>query len=381
MSPLEIYRQAIQTGEFIADPIQEKAIIALDNLYFEVINTLQTSQHAKQNLVENIGITAIVAKFFKKSTSSEINHNPIKGLYMWGGVGRGKTWMMDLFYGALPQTRKKRMHFHRFMQFTHDKLNALQGETNPIDIVAEEIAKEAAILCFDEFFVSDITDAMILGSLMQALFKRGTILVTTSNIPPDELYRNGLQRGRFLPAIEAIKTHCHVMNIDSGIDYRLRTLTQAALFYSPLTTENQTAIYELYKQLTGELVKSTPTLTAINHHQFKIESDANGVALIDFKTLCVEPRSAHDFIEISKLFHTVIIQNIKLMKQQDESAARRFIALIDEFYERKVKLIFTAEVPITELYQGELLTFEFKRCLSRLQEMQTKEYLAIPHIP
>lgn len=287
---------------------------------------------------------------------------------------------MDLFYECLPVPRKQRMHFHRFMLHVHESLNALQGEENPIEIVADRFAENTDILCFDEFFVSDITDAMILGGLLQALFARGIALVATSNIPPDELYRNGLQRARFLPAIEQIKQFCTVMNIDSGIDYRLRTLTHAKLFYSPLNQANDLAIKKLYEQLANAKVNTQPEMTTLNHHPFKIESQHNGVALIDFHTLCVEPRNAHDFIEIAKRFHTVVVQNILQMHQQDESAARRFIALIDEFYERKVKLILTAETDMNLLYQGELLTFEFKRCLSRLQEMQSEEYLSSAHL-
>ncbi|SET47994.1 cell division protein ZapE [Thorsellia anophelis] len=380
-SPLEAYKQAVASGSFMADPIQHSAIVALDALYFEIINTLNVPSNSSEiGTKPLIKLPKGIAKLFSKTITTTQPITPVTGLYMWGGVGRGKTWIMDLFFNCLPNQRKKRMHFHRFMQYTHEQLNTLQGETNPIEILADRFAKDTQIICFDEFFVSDITDAMILGSLLQALFNRGVTLVTTSNIPPDELYRNGLQRARFIPAIEAIKTHCKIMNIDSGIDYRLRTLTQADLFYFPLSAKNDQAIRILYQQLSGESVFEKPTVIMINHHRFKLESEANGVGLIDFHTLCVEPRSAHDFIEISRKFHTVIIQNITIMGHSDESAARRFIALVDEFYERKVKLIFTAEASIHELYVGELLQFEFKRCLSRLQEMQTQEYLSIGHL-
>ncbi|MFC0179668.1 cell division protein ZapE [Thorsellia kenyensis] len=384
MSPLEKYQQALASKEFMPDSIQESAIKALNARYQELIKIdftqLSTSSYNKTSFIRRF---KPLSKLLKSNQNQQPNFTPsaVRGLYMWGGVGRGKTWMMDIFYHSLPAPYKKRLHFHRFMHFAHEKLNAHQGETNPIESIADEIVQDTRILCFDEFFVSDITDAMILGNLLEALFKRGVTLIATSNIPPDELYKNGLQRTRFLPAIESIKAHCDIMNIDSGIDYRLRTLTQASLFHFPLNEENKKKLHILYEQLSGEKVSPHPKIISINHHNFQIESEANGIALIDFQTLCVEPRSPQDFIELSRSYHSVILQNITLMSRQDESAARRFIGVIDEFYERKVKLILSSVAPIDTIYQGELLRFEFKRCLSRLQEMQSHEYLAIPHIP
>jgi cell division protein ZapE len=299
---------------------------------------------------------------------------------MWGGVGRGKTWLMDMFYQSLPGTRKQRLHFHRFMLRVHEELTALQGETDPLDIVADRFKAETDVLCFDEFFVSDITDAMLLGGLMKALFARGITLVATSNIPPDELYRNGLQRARFLPAIDAIKQHCDIMNVDAGVDYRLRTLTQAHLWLSPLNADTAREMDKLWLALAGAPRGNAPALE-INHRPLPTLGVENQTLAVSFATLCVDARSQHDYIALSRLFHTVMLWDVPVMTPLMESEARRFIALVDEFYERHVKLVVSAEVPLYEVYQGERLKFEFQRCLSRLQEMQSEEYLKREHMP
>ncbi len=304
---------------------------------------------------------------------------PVRGLYMWGGVGRGKTWLMDLFYHSLPGERKQRLHFHRFMLRVHEELTALQGQSDPLEIIADRFKAETDVLCFDEFFVSDITDAMLLGGLMKALFARGITLVATSNIPPDELYRNGLQRARFLPAIDAIKQHCDIMNVDAGVDYRLRTLTQAHLWLSPLNEETRQQMDKLWLALAGTKGEHAPTLE-INHRQMQTLAVENQTLAVSFTTLCVDARSQHDYIALSRLFHTVLLSDVPVMTPLMESEARRFIALVDEFYERHVKLVVSAASPLYEIYQGERLKFEFQRCLSRLQEMQSEEYLKREHL-
>lgn len=287
---------------------------------------------------------------------------------------------MDMFYQSLPGTRKQRLHFHRFMLRVHEELTALQGETDPLEIVADRFKAETDVLCFDEFFVSDITDAMLLGGLMKALFARGITLVATSNIPPDELYRNGLQRARFLPAIDAIKQHCDIMNVDAGVDYRLRTLTQAHLWLSPLNADTASEMDKLWLALAGAPRDNAPALE-INHRPLSTLGVENQTLAVSFATLCVDARSQHDYIALSRLFHTVMLWDVPVMTPLMESEARRFIALVDEFYERHVKLVVSAEVPLYEIYQGERLKFEFQRCLSRLQEMQSEEYLKREHMP
>jgi cell division protein ZapE len=262
----------------------------------------------------------------------------------------------------------------------HEELTSLQGQSDPLEIVADRFKAQTDVLCFDEFFVSDITDAMLLGGLMKALFARGITLVATSNIPPDELYRNGLQRARFLPAIEAIKQFCDVMNVDAGIDYRLRTLTQAHLWLSPLNEQTSQQMDKLWLALAGAARSHAPELE-INHRPLATLGVENQTLAVSFATLCVDARSQHDYIALSRLFHTVMLFDVPVMTTLMENEARRFIALVDEFYERHVKLAVSAAAPLHEIYQGERVKFEFQRCLSRLQEMQSEEYLKREHMP
>lgn len=262
----------------------------------------------------------------------------------------------------------------------HEELTQLQGQSDPLLTIADRFKAETDILCFDEFFVSDITDAMLLGTLMEALFARGITLVATSNIPPDDLYRNGLQRARFLPAIEQIKQHCDVMNVDAGIDYRLRTLTSAHLWNAPLNEATHAEMERMFKALAGNARDDAPVLE-INHRQMATLGVSEGVLAIDFLTLCGEGRSQHDYIELSRRFHSVLLYDVPVMIYKTEDQARRFLALVDEFYERHVKLVVAAETSLYEIYQGTRLKFEYQRCLSRLQEMQSEEYLRLPHLP
>lgn len=278
---------------------------------------------------------------------------------------------MDLFYHSLPGERKLRLHFHRFMLRVHEELTALQGQSDPLDIIADRFKTETDVLCFDEFFVTDITDAMLLGGLMKALFARGITLVATSNIPPDELYRNGLQRARFLPAIDAIKQHCDIMNVDAGVDYRLRTLTQAHLWLTPLNDETRRQMDKLWLALAGAAREHAPTLE-INHRPLSTLGVENQTLAVSFATLCVEARSQHDYIALSRLFHTVLLFDVPAMTPLMESEARRFIALVDEFYERHVKLVVSAAAPLYEIYQGSGSSLNFsavcracKRCRVR----------------
>lgn len=371
LSPTSRYLQALQDKSHQPDDVQREAVSRLDAIYQEL-----TAKRAEPP--QEQGLKAAFSKLLGKRPIAP--PAPVRGLYMWGGVGRGKTWLMDMFYQSLPGERKQRLHFHRFMLHVHEELGQLQGKTDPLEIIADRFKAKTDVLCFDEFFVSDITDAMLLGGLMKALFNRGITLVATSNIPPDELYRNGLQRARFLPAIEAIKQYCDVMNVDAGIDYRLRTLTQAHLWLTPLNDETRQQMDTLWRALAGGTRANAPTLE-INHRPLATLGVENQTLAVSFETLCVEARSQHDYIELSRQFHTVMLHDVAVMTPLMESEARRFIALVDEFYERHVKLVVSAAAPMFEIYRGERLKFEFQRCLSRLQEMQSEEYLKREHMP
>ena len=371
LSPASRYQLALNEGTHQPDDVQREAVNRLEMIY-------QALTAKPAEVEQSGGLKAAFGRLLgKKAPQAQA---PVRGLYMWGGVGRGKTWLMDLFYLSLPGERKQRLHFHRFMLRVHEELTALQGKSDPLEIVADRFKAETDVLCFDEFFVSDITDAMLLGGLMKALFARGITLVATSNIPPDELYRNGLQRARFLPAIDAIKQHCDIMNVDAGVDYRLRTLTQAHLWLSPLNADTAREMDKLWLALAGAKRENAPTLE-INHRPLPTLGVENQTLAVSFATLCVDARSQHDYIALSRLFHTVMMLDVPVMTRLMESEARRFIALVDEFYERHVKLVVSAEVPLYEIYQGERLKSEFQRFLSRLQEMQSEEYLKREHMP
>ncbi|KEY59957.1 cell division protein ZapE [Serratia sp. DD3] len=371
-SPLSRYQQALDAGQYQADAVQHQAVTQLDHIY-------QALQHRPTDVATKRGSRWKLSHWLGKGPATT-HPRPVQGLYMWGGVGRGKTWLMDLFFHSLPDDRKLRLHFHRFMLRVHEELMTLQGHENPLEIIADGFKAQTDVLCFDEFFVSDITDAMLLATLLQALFARGITLVATSNIQPDDLYRHGLQRARFLPAIALIKAHCEVMNVDAGIDYRLRTLTQAHLYLTPLTEQTQEAMDHMFLRLAGNMGNAGLVLQ-INHRPLPVLHAVDGVLAVDFHTLCEEARSQLDYIALSRLYHSVMLYNVRVMGPLNESTARRFLALVDEFYERHVNLVISAEGSMFEIYQGEQLKFEFQRCLSRLQEMQSEEYLKLPHLP
>ena len=367
MTPLEKYHLDLQQDGFHHDSDQQCAVEHLDELYRRLLVLKVPQTEIKKSW----------RHFFKKAEPQKLI--PEKGLYFWGGVGRGKTYLVDTFYDSLPTKRKMRVHFHRFMQRVHDELGELQQQADPLLIVADKFKEETDIICFDEFFVSDITDAMILATLLEALFERGIALVATSNILPKDLYRNGLQRARFLPAIALIEAHCEIVNVDSGIDYRLRTLEQAEIFHFPLDAKAENKMKMYFEKLTSDSEYQQKEIE-INHRQLKAEAEGDGVVHFDFSVLCESARSQHDYIELSRLYHTVLLSNVKVMGALNDDAARRFIAMVDEFYERNVKLIISAEVDLTSIYEKGRLTFEFKRCQSRLIEMQSHEYLAKEHL-
>lgn len=356
-SPLQQYEQALLSGNFSEDSQQRQAMTYLDDMY--------------QNIVKNRESKKSFFSFFK-------SHEMPKGLYMWGGVGRGKTWMMDMFFDSLPKERKMRLHFHHFMKRVHHELNQLKGQSDPLQKVADIIYQEADVICFDEFFVSNVSDAMILGDLFGMLFNKGITLVATSNIAPDGLYKNGIHRDRFLPAIEQVKKHTTVMNIDAGIDYRLRVLQQAELYVSPLTDESQSWLQERFNALSqNQVVYHEPII--INGREIEVIAKTENILYCNFRALCMSPRSASDFIEIANQFSTVLIDNIPELNDIVADPTRRLIYLVDEFYDRRVKLLMRAEQSILELYQGEKLAFEIERTRSRLLEMQSQDYLSLPH--
>lgn len=364
MTPWEKYQEDLSLIDFQYDPAQENAVKELQRLYDEL------TQPKKKRTWR----VTLKSKFGRKITKPSI-----QGIYFWGGVGRGKTYLVDTFYECLPFEKKMRVHFHRFMHRIHKELKQLSNQQDPLKIIAKKIANETKIICFDEFFVSDITDAMILGTLIEALFAEGIVLVATSNIEPKGLYKNGLQRARFLPAIELINQHTRVVNVDSGTDYRMRTLEQAEIYHYPLDKQAQKNLDTYFHQLVAENY-DTDTYIDVEGRKIKAMRKAESVIMFEFLDLCDGPRSQTDYIELSKEFQTVLLANVTQMDESKDDIARRFIAMVDEFYERKVKLIISAQVAAEELYTTGRLSFEFQRCLSRLQEMQSREYLSLPHL-
>ncbi|WP_299259431.1 cell division protein ZapE [uncultured Kushneria sp.] len=380
LSPREQYRQDLEREGFQHDSSQEKAVEHLQRLY----EALTTRPRPKPSTAAaDSGLKSKMSGFFGRKSAPAVPTAPaepeIKGLYFWGGVGRGKTWLVDTFHDSLPFDDKMRTHFHRFMQRVHKELDVHKGQKNPLTLVAAKLAGEARVICLDEFFVKDITDAMILGNLLDALFAQGVVLVTTSNIVPDELYKNGLQRDRFLPAIELLNRHCDVVNVDAGIDYRMRTLTREEVFHTPADDSADDALQESFVHLAGE-AGGEETLR-INGRALKARRCHEGVVWFDFKTLCGGPRSQNDYIELSRQYHSVLISNVPVMGAAIEDQARRFINMVDEFYDRAVKLVMSADAEPESLYSGGELAFEFERTVSRLQEMQSSDYLALTHKP
>ncbi|WP_028605371.1 cell division protein ZapE [Ottowia thiooxydans] len=300
-----------------------------------------------------------------------------KGVYMFGGVGRGKSFLMDCFFNAVPIRRKTRLHFHEFMREVHRELAGLQGTVNPLDELGKRIANRFKLICFDEFHVADITDAMILHRLLAALFENGVGLVTTSNFKPDNLYPNGLHRDRILPAIALLNARMEVLNVDNGTDYRSRTLEQVELYHTPLGAIADAAMTEAFNRLAVSQDES-PVLN-IEAREIQSRRRAGGVVWFDFKTLCGGPRSQNDYLEISSQFHTVLLSDVPQMFVRHASEARRFTWLVDVLYDRRVKFILSAAVSPEELYTEGPLAHEFPRTVSRLNEMQSAEYLALEH--
>jgi cell division protein ZapE len=298
-----------------------------------------------------------------------------RGVYMWGGVGRGKSFLMDCFFQAVPLTRKTRLHFHEFMREVHRELHELKGIADPLQELGQRIARRHRLICFDEFHVADITDAMILHRLLEAMFAHRVSIVTTSNFHPDGLYPNGLHRDRILPAIALLKDKLEIVNVDGGIDYRQRTLDRIKRYHTPLDGSAERALTVAFEQL-AEARDEDPTIF-IEQRQIQARHRAGGVVWFDFKTLCGGPRSQNDYLEIASRFHTVILSGVPQMPPRMASEARRFTWLVDVLYDRRVKLIMSAEVAPEALYTEGPLAHEFPRTVSRLTEMQSSEFLAL----
>jgi cell division protein ZapE len=427
-----LYAQQVAERGFRADPVQSAVVDRLSDLQQRLI----TAREADSSLVRRW-----FSAFGSKAASE-----PARGIYLWGGVGRGKTWMMDLFYQSLPFPERRRRHFHRFMHDVHAELKTLQHREAPLDVVADRIAQDARVLCFDELFVADIADAMILGGLFAALFKRGVTLVSTSNVQPRDLYKNGLQRQRFIPTIELLEQHADVVAVDGATDYRLRRLTQAGTYLSSSAPDTVQRLKELFGELAdqrdpinhgaiasansggpsvhGTITGDDPRGSTTDRHaehpaaarvaphiasvtrvvnqtgrpwpgqtvdpansieiegrRIPVVSESGGVVWFDFMALCSGPRSQDDYIEIARDYQSVIVSDVPVLDALHEDEARRFIALVDELYDRNVNLIISAAAPPTELYRGDRVAFQFERTVSRLIEMQSEEYLAREHKP
>jgi cell division protein ZapE len=365
LTPIQCYREAVRQGKIISDPVQESAILVTQQLYEGLIHGCSQKQ----------SVFDLIKQKIHPGTVSEI-----KGIYFWGGVGTGKTFIVDTFFESLPIQRKLRIHFHRFMQRIHGELKEIQNVEDPLQYIADDFAKQIKVLCFDEFHVSDITDAMLLSGLLRAMFERGIILVASSNEHPDQLYHDGLQRSRFIPAIELIKRYTRVIHIDSGVDYRLRYLDTAEIYHHPLDQYADQVLATNFQNVAPNVGRPSRTIE-IGKRKIQTVHCADGVVWFEFSTICNSPRGVADYIEIARQFQTVLIANVPQMQEEMNDQAKRFISLVDEFYDRNVKLIITAAVIIDKLYSGKKLQFQFERTRSRLIEMQSHDYLGQGHIP
>ncbi|HHX82302.1 MAG TPA: cell division protein ZapE [Pseudomonadaceae bacterium] len=365
--PKVLYERDLQQGVISPDPHQLAAVEELEIRYHQLLGRRAVASGWR--------------RWVGRLRASVQPRAAEPGLYLWGGVGRGKTYLMDLFFHALPGSRKLRMHFHRFMRMVHQRLQEASGLPNPLEHVARTLAQEVDVICFDEFFVSDIGDAMILGNLLETLFEEGVMLVATSNIVPDRLYERGLQRQMFLPAIALLNRHTRVMHLDGDLDYRLRSLDRVPVYLSPIGPEGEAAMEALFLDLSRGLHVESGKALEIEGRLLPTLRWAEGLVWFDFATLCRGARGAADYIELSRQFHTVFVSGIPCMGEERDDEARRFVTLVDELYDRRVKLVVLAEAGPEALYQGRELRFPFQRTASRLLEMQTRDYLAGAHRP
>ncbi|MGH8113594.1 MAG: cell division protein ZapE [Rhodanobacteraceae bacterium] len=352
------YARGVEADRWEDDPAQHAALAAFDRLQTELLTP--------------------VPGWFTRLRARLDGPVPIRGLYLWGKVGRGKTFLMDQFVGSLPQGVALRVHFHRFMLDVHAGLRELGEVQDPLPRVAQGIAARTRVLCLDEFMVTDIGDAMILYGLLRALSGRGVALVATSNTPPSELYRDGLQRERFLPAIALLEARCEVLELVSPHDWRLRALTRAPVYLTPDNTHAEAALARLFDGLAQGSVQEGGDLE-VNERDMHVRRECARVAWFAFAALCDGPYGSADYIELAQTYPAIFISHLPQFTPFNEDAAQRFVHLIDELYDRRVKLAVTAQVPVVELYDGRRLRAEFARTESRLIEMQSEAYLAEPH--
>jgi cell division protein ZapE len=396
--PSENYRAGVARGDWNDDAAQRAVLHELDRIHDAL---LQAPPRA-----------GLLGRLFGGAEPE-----PVRGLYLWGGVGRGKTFLIDLFFDGLPLQEikaeglsdvprpqrgrggdrphsgwwgegeavcgKRRTHFHRFMRAVHERLRAHAGERDPLAMIAREWRAQLRVLVLDEFFVSDIGDAMLLGRLLERLLAEGVVLVTSSNTPPRELYRDGLQRARFLPAIALIEQHCAIVQLQSDTDYRLRELTRSPVYRTPLDDESEAWLESRWHALGGDSIthggRHRDGSIELEGRKIATRARCKGMAWFDFVALCEGPRAAGDYIEIAREFHTVLLGNVPVMGANDDDAARRFVTLVDELYDRHVNLVCTADAAPTALYVGDRLLGAFERTASRLIEMRSAEYLALEH--
>jgi len=354
----------MQQSGFYSDHVQQHAAYMLDKLYEQIIKSEKSD---RQSILKYL-------PFLIKS------NNQLRGLYFWGGVGRGKTFLMDIFFQCLPITNKKRFHFHHFMQQIHEELKQTNKGLDPINQIALKVVDNTRVLCLDEFVVNDIADAMLVGRILEVLFSKGVLLVTTSNSPPEQLYKDGLQRANFLPAIDMLMNHCQVSNLDGGTDYRQLGLHQS-LMYQLGTNDETIQTIKHYLQLHQVQVSGfDPNELRINGRDIKYEYCAEDTVWFNFDELCKTARSRFDYLEVAKMFSTLVLTGVEHMHDGVHDVARRFISLIDVLYDHRVKLICTADVTIEKLYTDRFLEFEFQRTKSRLLEMQKMDYVGKSHL-
>jgi cell division protein ZapE len=358
LTVLDYYNKVVERRGYISDESQMAAVRSLQALYDEWVG-----YKARRN-------TALKRMFVKPELP--------RGVYLWGGVGRGKSFLMDSFYLCVPLVKKRRVHFHHFMRDVHQALDELKGEEDPLKLLARDIAEKYRLICFDEFHVNDIADAMILGRLLHHLFENRVMLCMTSNYHPDLLWKDGLQRAQFLPAIELIKTRLEVINVDAGVDYRRRALESAKVYHTPITDDTDIALAAEFDRIAEVSDEHQPL--DVEGRTIHYMRRAGGIVWFDFKTLCGGPRSYTDYVDLARRFHTIVLSDVPEMGPRQAAEARRFTWLIDVMYDARVKMIMAADVPADKLYTQGALSHEFSRTVSRIEEMQTVDYLRLPRV-
>ncbi len=358
LSPGALYARGVAENRWEDDPAQREAARWLDRIHDDFAAR------------RDAGLW--------KSIQLRMSPKPVRGLYLWGAVGRGKTFLTDLLLESLPGEKTLRLHFHRFMGRVHAQLAKLEGKADPLEDVADHFAEQAKLFCLDEFFVTDIGDAMILAGLLRGLFSRGVTLVTTSNIAPQNLYKDGLQRAKFLPAIALLQEHCDVRELQSAQDFRMRALTQTGVYFTPDDARAEQAMADTFERVAPASRRATTPLR-VNGRDIAVKRRADTVVWFDFAALCDGPRAVADYIELAQSYATVLISGVPQLNEMTDNAARRFVNLVDEFYDHGVNLVLSAAAPIAELYRGDRLRAEFERTRSRLIEMQSADYLSAAH--